>query len=83
MQIKEKELQMFLVARASGVRLWFLWSQHGISLVVNQDEITFDIFCPFFGIFEKFLFQNLVAVICQLAFVTGRRNMLFGHNALA
>ena len=81
---------MFLVARVSGVRLWFLWSQHGISLVVIQDEITSDIFCPFlgifcpfFGIFEKFLFQNLVAVICQLAFVTGRRNMLFGHNALA
>ena len=74
---------MFLVARVSGVRLWFLWSQHGISLVVNQDEITFDIFCPFCGIFCQFLFQNLVAVICQLAFVTGRRNMLFGHNALA
>ena len=33
--------------------------------------------------FCRFLFQNLVAVICQLAFVTGRRNMLFGHNALA
>ena len=33
--------------------------------------------------FCQFLFQNLVAVICQLAFVTGRRNMLFGHNALA
>ena len=60
MEIKEKGLQMFLVARVSGVRLWFLWSQHGISLVVIQNGRTFDIFCPFLGISVNFYFKILL-----------------------
>ena len=60
MEIKEKGLQMFHVARVSGVRLWFLWSQHGISLVVIQNGITLYIFCPFLGISFDFYFKILL-----------------------